>query len=125
MPDDVQKPDVPSFPYPSDRIWFDPSLIAAATSVYIHDETIVFNVIKQLAIPDVRRWGIGFKTDSAGFTFNVAPWPDVNLFVFAGVTLSASIPFFTLFNYGSIVSNGWFANSSFGGSIRVVELLRQ
>lgn len=109
---------------PSDRLWFDPLLLAVATSVQTHIVSTPLNGNVLMAQQNARRWGLGIFPAGGLATYQIAPWPDVDKYSWFSQTGNTVLPFYTLFQIGSMVSNAWYITSTTNTTFRVVELLR-
>lgn len=114
----------PRQPQPTDRLWFDPRVLALNTSLVQTDYTLVGGAVTQIAKPSVRRVMVGFYFTPLATNVNISPWPDVNDFAFINYVNSTQLTWFTLFDFGPLVMNGWFALTAFSNTVRVVEITR-
>jgi hypothetical protein len=110
---------------PSDRLWFDPAALNVNTYFQFTDVLVQMSTDTPLLTPNPRRWGIGFCRNTIGTFIQVAPWPDVNAFVFSATTLSSDIQFMTLKDFGPIITSGWWGRTTATITVRVVELIRR
>lgn len=124
MSDNPVTPDIKSYPYPSDRIWFDPRLILANCSVELSNVAITAGTNTNIAPARSNRWAIGFFQSVIASGCDYAPWPDVNAYVFDQSSITFTQRWYNLFDYGPIIANSWFARPTAPMTIRVVELLR-
>lgn len=110
---------------PSDRAWFDPRLLTGATYPQTTDIALPAGVSTPIVTPNPRRWGLFLgRTNPSPVNLYVAPWSDPEVTYFWTQSLTSD-PFWTLFNFGTIVCNGWWANSASPAVMRVIELIRQ
>lgn len=124
MSDNPVTPDTKSYPYPSDRIWFDPRLILANCSILQSDVAIPMTTNKMVAPARSNRWAIGMFQPTTITQCSYAPWPDVDAFVVDITSLTNTIKWFKLFDYGPLVANSWWVRGSSAFTLRVVEILR-
>lgn len=117
-------PFVPQSSWPSDRLWFDPVVINAATSFTWQDFTAAANTNIKVLTPNPRRWGIGFAAMTGLASLTVAPWPQVDTVPLLGTGTSTAIPFLTLFTYGPLITAEWWIRITNPTTIRVVQLIR-
>lgn len=108
----------------SDRIWFDPLLIGAATQQQFSTVTFAGIGVQQVAPANARRWAIGFFQSTAPQAIVASPWPDVATFSFGSLQIGANALWFKLFDYGPLILNGWWISAPGATTVRVVELLR-
>lgn len=123
---DDREPELIPFAVPSDRAWFDPRLMMAATEWKISDVALPNNVVTVIASPNPLRVYLGFafsKTGSADL--DVTPWPDWTQFQ-GWLVHSNENRWFSLFEWGQLVCQGWYTNSvGVDAFVRVIEILRK
>lgn len=123
MSDNVPQPPR-VIPVPSDRLWFDPRLITAATQLKTTDYTGAAGQVILVAPSNPGRMAVGFAAPQMGGSQLVSPWPDVN--VWLGITVAPGNEFkwYDLFRYTALVTGPWYAYSTTGIQIRVLEVFR-
>jgi hypothetical protein len=109
---------------PGDRLWFDPRALAANTSVQYTNFTFAATQLLQILPQNTRRWGVGFYWASPSIAMQLSPWSDTNLIPFVTTSNVPAPNMYTIFNYGTLISNGWYCNTQGPNSLRVVELIR-
>lgn len=124
MPDKTPKPPR-VIAVPSDRAWFDPRLLTAATSLLQYDYQIQTTVKAQIAVPNPSRIAIAISADISATSCSVGPWPDVDAIWMFQPTTTQPTGFFNLFQHGLIVCNQWWVLSGNPGMIRVNEWIRE
>ena len=111
-------------PQATDRLWFDPRVLALNTSIVQTDYTIAGNVNTLIAVPSIRRVMVGFFFGSVASSIDIAPWPDVDQFVLLTYSAPSKTNWINLFDFGPLLGNGWFARTSFPNTVRVIEVVR-
>lgn len=117
-------PFVPQSSWPSDRLWFDPLVLNAATSFRTQDFTLIGTAKQKIMPASPRRWGLGVAGSTALATLGIAPWAQVDTLPLFGSGTSTVLPFLTLFSVGPLITCEWWIISSNNATVRVVELIR-
>lgn len=109
---------------PSDRLWLDPLFINRQLFRQRADVAVGAGAAVQVAKANTARWAIGFAVvTTVGPPFNIGPWPDAGST--NGVQLSTSgFLWYEIGKYGPLVADPWYAFNSSGGTLRVVEIIR-
>ena len=115
----------PTIAYPSDRLWFDPRVIVANTYQVFVDVVIPSNTSTQILKPNINRVMFGFATTATASTLNISPWPDVDTVAFFSLSPSTNQKMFTLFDFGPLITFGWYGFSGIGVTARMIEILRK
>lgn len=110
---------------PSDRLWFDPMMLTAATYPKFTPVTMPFAATAQIAPADANRWAIGFSFGSLATGTLIAPWSDIDSYGFATQTLGVTLLFYTLFDFGPLVCSSWYGKATSVQTIRLIELIRK
>lgn len=110
---------------PSDRAWLDPLLVGR--QLYTRPTTLELQpgVAAILAPADPQRWGLVVaRATNLADPVLLAPWSDVESM--GGWQNAIGLPFFaSLPLYGPIVMAEWWGYIVGGGSVRVLEVIRQ
>lgn len=110
---------------PSDRAWFDPRLMIAATETTISDVPVTAGQIATLAVPDPTRIAIGFGiNESVVGDVQLGPWPDVDVTNLITSGTLAGAAWFDLQNYFGLVGLAWYGLPTANGFIRVITVRR-
>lgn len=102
--------------------WCNPGFQLAAFQVTVTVITIAAGITQKVASNNPRRWAIGFQ-DSGPAPSNPKVGITTNPFIYGHAvqnTLTGS--WFTLFNYGPMVSMEWWATAVGGGDFQMYEL---
>lgn len=103
-------------------VWADPGYFLALYNVSVTDYLLdgATSLLVAPGRPD--RWAVGFTVPSnAAFNMWVSPWGDPDGVGFGKLAGSGTL-FYTLFDYGPIVSFDWFAFASVPATVRVTEI---
>lgn len=116
--------DAKSYPFPSDRMWFDPRLVTANCSIVLTDFDVNSPNPMLVAAANSRRWMIGFAQPQLATNIRFAPWPDVDKFMYGVTDPSSRVQVYKLFDVGILVCNSWYALAGGIANLRVIEVLR-
>lgn len=109
---------------PSDRAWFDPRLMLAATQFAYRDVTVPAGVPGVVAVADPTRVAVGFwLTSTLTIGLFVGPWPDPQN---GGVALAnnQAATWFDVRQHLILPTLAWYAYAPGGSTIRVSTVRR-
>lgn len=103
-------------------VWADPGFILSTNDVKTTDFDGVMSPVRVLAPANPKRWALGFLAASGtAVGWRVGPWNDPSIF---GVLISTGndVKWFTLFDFGPLVSLEWYGYPDNSSKIRVIEI---
>lgn len=111
-------------PVPSDRLWFDPKVIAVACDLVINDVDLTTGNPVLIATEDSSRVAIGIALPSGIVTgLSYGPWSDPQNYA-QKLTSPPLIDWYYLHEHLNLVQHAWYAFAGAAPTLRVITVRR-
>lgn len=106
-------------------VWADPGYFLALYNTTLTDVKTSGGGIHQLAPARPDRWAIGFSISPLSINqIDIGPWANPDGFTAARLS-ATGWTWFTLFDFGPIVTFEWFANLGGADTVRVIDVFNR